>query len=58
MVLAAIITPTPDIATMMLMAVPMYGLYELCILLAWQHERKTLREAQADVARYEKELVE
>ncbi len=57
-VLAAVITPTPDVATMMLMAVPMYGLYELCILLAWQHERKTLRDAQSDVARYEDELSE
>lgn len=31
-VLAAVITPTPDVATMMLMAVPMYALYEICII--------------------------
>ncbi len=57
-VLAALITPTPDIATMLLMAVPMYGLYEICIMLAWLHERKTIKKAQADVAGYEAELEE
>lgn len=46
-VLAAVITPTPDAFTMMLMAVPMYALYELCILLAWREgRRKRQREEQ------------
>jgi Sec-independent protein secretion pathway component TatC len=33
-VLAAIITPTPDVMTMMAMAVPMYLLYEIGLALA------------------------
>lgn len=48
-VLAAFITPTPDIPTMMLMAVPMYLLYEICILLAWRESR---RRAKEDAAAY------
>ena len=46
-VLAAIITPTPDIFTMSLLAGPMVLLYELCIWMAWWLERKTTkREAR------------
>lgn len=56
MVIAAIITPTPDIATLLLMAVPMYALYELCILFAWWNDRQTKSQALADIASYEKEL--
>jgi sec-independent protein translocase protein TatC len=37
---AAIITPTSDILTLMLMGGPMYLLYELCIFIAWMMERK------------------
>lgn len=37
---AAIITPTPDVGTMMLMALPMCGLYGLTILLSLTFERK------------------
>ena len=44
-VLAAIITPTPDILTMMAMGLPMYGLYESCIWIAWLMERKKGRAA-------------
>lgn len=51
---AAIITPTPDIPTMLLMAGPMILLYEVCIWLAWLHERRQskleeeeIREAEA-----------
>lgn len=45
--LAAIITPTTDILTLLLMAGPMYLLYEGCIVIAWLMERKqrTLPEA-------------
>lgn len=39
-VLAAIITPTQDIFTLLLMGGPMYFLYEICILLAAITERK------------------
>ena len=37
---AAIITPTSDIMTLMLMGVPMVLLYELCILIAAVMERR------------------
>lgn len=46
MFLAAILTPTPDIPTMLLMAVPMYLLYEICVLLAWRDMRKQRKSAQ------------
>jgi len=37
---AAIITPTHDLLTLSLLAVPMYLLYEICIWLAWFMERR------------------
>lgn len=40
-VFAAIITPTQDIFTLMLMGVPMYLLYELCIFVATIFERRS-----------------
>ncbi len=43
---AAVITPTPDIMTLVLMAVPMLLLYEICIWLAWL-DRKKAREEEA-----------
>lgn len=46
-ILAAVITPTPDALTMMLMAVPMYALYELCILMAW-HEKRRKRQQEEE----------
>lgn len=53
-VAAAIITPTPDIMTLNLMALPMLVLYEICIWLAW-FDRKKNREAEL---REEEELRE
>jgi sec-independent protein translocase protein TatC len=44
-VMAAIITPTPDILTLNLMALPMLFLYEICIWLAW-FDRKKNREQE------------
>jgi hypothetical protein len=49
LVAAAIITPTPDMITLSLMALPMYLLYELCIWLAW-FDRKKSREREAEDA--------
>jgi sec-independent protein translocase protein TatC len=43
---AAVITPTPDMMTLCLMAVPMILLYEICIWLAW-FDRKKEREREA-----------
>jgi sec-independent protein translocase protein TatC len=42
-VLATIITPTPDILTLIAMAMPMCLLYESCIWIAWLMERRALR---------------
>jgi sec-independent protein translocase protein TatC len=39
-VLAAVITPTPDMLSMMAMGMPMYLLYESCIWIAWFMQRK------------------
>lgn len=39
-VIAAVITPTPDVATLAFLAVPMIILYEICIWLAFFHKRK------------------
>jgi sec-independent protein translocase protein TatC len=44
-VLAAVITPTPDIMTLMAMGMPMYLLYESCIWIAWIMERRGRRTA-------------
>lgn len=41
---------------MMLMAVPMYALYEICIILAWMHERKEAARAREEVARFEEDF--
>lgn len=47
-VLAAVITPTPDVLTMMLMAVPMYILYELCIILARVESKRNLKKQEEE----------
>jgi sec-independent protein translocase protein TatC len=39
LIFAAVITPTPDALTLMMLAVPMYVLYEACIWLTWFKER-------------------
>src|SRR3989442_15389199 len=43
-VLATIITPTPDILTLIAMALPMCLLYESCIWIAWLMERRRLKQ--------------
>ncbi|MES2982106.1 MAG: twin-arginine translocase subunit TatC [Verrucomicrobiota bacterium] len=53
-VAAAVITPTPDVMTLNLMALPMLILYEICIWLAW-FDRKKNRDAER---REEEELKE
>ena len=49
-VAAAILTPTPDVFTLTLMALPMIVLYEICIWLAWLDRRKN-RQAEEEEAR-------
>lgn len=43
-VFAAIITPTSDILTLVLMGAPMYVLYEICIGISWLMERRSRGE--------------
>ena len=57
LVIAAVITPTPDIMTLGLLAGPMYLLYELCIVLAWFVERKRRKQDAIELAA-EKERVQ
>jgi sec-independent protein translocase protein TatC len=47
-VLAAVLTPTPDVLTLSLMAVPMYVLYEICIWLAYFSEKKDKQKEEAE----------
>jgi sec-independent protein translocase protein TatC len=47
-VIAAIITPTPDALTLLLMAGPMVILYEMCIWLAYFDARKARRAEEAE----------
>jgi sec-independent protein translocase protein TatC len=42
-ILATVITPTPDILTLIAMALPMVLLYESCIWIAWLMERRRLK---------------
>lgn len=49
-VAAAVLTPTPDIPTMMLMAAPMIILYEICIWLAY-FDRNKARVREEEIAR-------
>src|SRR4051795_4009922 len=42
-ILAAVITPTPDMLSMMAMGLPMYLLYEICIWIAWFMQRRAKR---------------
>ncbi|HZA38435.1 MAG TPA: twin-arginine translocase subunit TatC [Candidatus Baltobacteraceae bacterium] len=44
-ILATIITPTPDVMTLIAMGLPMYLLYESCIWIAWFIERRRARSA-------------
>ena len=54
LIAAAIITPTPDVMTLMLMATPMWIMYEMCIWLAY-FDRKKEREREAEEAEEERQ---
>jgi sec-independent protein translocase protein TatC len=54
LVISAFVTPTGDPFTMLLMAFPLYLLYELSILVAWIWHRRDLR-AQAAAEKAERE---
>jgi sec-independent protein translocase protein TatC len=48
LVIAAILTPTPDIITQLLMSGPMILLYEACIWLAWWDGKKAAKAEEAE----------
>jgi len=39
LIIAGILTPSPDMASQIMMAIPLYGLYELSILVAKRVEK-------------------
>jgi Tat protein translocase TatC len=56
---AAIITPTPDVLTLMLMSGPLYVLYGICVVLAYfmeKKDREAYPEYYAELERDQKEL--
>lgn len=56
---AAIITPTPDILTLMLMSGPLYVLYAICVILAYfmeKKDREAYPEYYAELEKDQKEL--
>ncbi|MEZ5387029.1 MAG: twin-arginine translocase subunit TatC [Prosthecobacter sp.] len=58
---AAIITPTPDVLTLMLMSGPLYVLYAICVWLAYfmeKKDREAYPEYYAQIEKDEKELEE
>lgn len=52
---AAIITPTPDVLTLMLMSGPLYVLYAICVWLAYFMEKKDRQENPEYYAELEKD---
>jgi sec-independent protein translocase protein TatC len=48
-VLGAILT-TPEVITQILMAIPLYGLYEICVWVSWYWERQDKKREAAEAA--------
>ena len=57
-ILAAVITPTPDIFTMSLLAGPMILLYEFCIWMAWYMEWKEAKKEAQEKERDRQALIQ
>jgi sec-independent protein translocase protein TatC len=53
---AAVLTPTPDVMTLLLMALPMIVLYEICIWLAWLDRRNNRLEEEREAREREERL--
>ncbi len=51
LIVAAVVSPTPDIVNMMLFATPMMVLYLVSILIAWFFSRKRKTDAEAEASR-------
>lgn len=59
MLFAAVITPTPDVLTLLLMSGPLYVLYGICMVLAYfmeKKDREAFPEYYAQLEKDEKEL--
>ena len=54
LIIAAVVTPSPDIASQLLVFIPLYALYEASIFVA----KKVQRELEAEEALAEQELIE
>jgi len=54
-IIAAVLTPTPDIVNQMLMGVPLLVLYEVSVIAVWLFGRKKLMYASAESFEAEKE---
>lgn len=58
---AAVVTPTPDVLTLMLMSGPLYVLYAICVVLAYfmeKKDREAYPEYYAELEKDQKELEE
>jgi cytochrome c-type biogenesis protein CcmH/NrfF len=53
-----VLTPTPDIMTLLLMALPMIVLYEICIWLAWLDRRNNRLDEEREAREREERLNE
>jgi sec-independent protein translocase protein TatC len=47
-IIAAILTPTPDVVNQMMMGIPLMILYEISVLAVWLFGRKGFREFQVE----------
>jgi len=56
-IIAALITPTPDAFTLLLLAGPMIVLYEICIWLAFFHNRKEREAELAEQKEIERKMI-
>ena len=48
-IVAAVITPTPDVVTQSMLALPMLGLYLLGVLVAWLFGRPRRAASEAEI---------
>jgi sec-independent protein translocase protein TatC len=47
LILSAIISPTPDIATLFILAAPIMALYEICIWVVWYLDKRRAKAERA-----------
>jgi len=56
LIVSAILTPTGDPVTLLLVAAPLHLLYEISIVIAWFMHRSKIRKEAAEEAAYEEEF--